>query len=198
MNGEVLKTGPVELVPEIEKLNGRRKLVLWPDPVLTTPALDVVEHFDNGGWLHRLHCLLMDMRQEMISSRGIGLAAPQIGLPVRIAIIQLPKQQTVIEMVNPYWVAKSEKMTTSEAEGCLSLPDWRWDIQRHEHIEVAYYDRDGKYCEIGGDGLLALALQHELDHLDGKLIMDRAPDANKKLVEKRMRTYKEKLARKGR
>jgi peptide deformylase len=122
-----------------------------------------------------LHDLLDDMYDTMRSSNGLGLAAIQIGVDTRALIINIPLQdaeleydqpkENTLEMVNPIIVAK-EGMEKSQ-EGCLSIPGVYEDVERAQHVKVEYFDRNGNKCTIEDDSFLAVAIQHEMDHLDG-------------------------------
>jgi peptide deformylase len=118
--------------------------------------------------------LTEDMLETMYDAPGIGLAAIQIGVPERIVVIDLakkdePKQPVVY--INPEILSASEEMSTYE-EGCLSIPDYYEKVERPASVKVRYLDDKGKIQEIDADGLLATCLQHEIDHLDGKLFID--------------------------
>ena len=113
--------------------------------------------------------LLDDMVETMRAANGCGLAAPQVGILRRIAVIEVEEGQ-VIELINPKIIAFAGEQR--EQEGCLSLPD-RWGTTvRPEHVTVRAVNRQGEVFDVSGSGLLARALCHELDHLDGKLFID--------------------------
>ena len=113
--------------------------------------------------------LLDDMVETMRGANGCGLAAPQVGILRRIAVVEVEEGQ-VIELINPKIIAFAGEQR--EEEGCLSLPD-RWGTTvRPEHVTVRAVNREGKVFDVSGSGLLARALCHELDHLDGKLFID--------------------------
>ena len=113
--------------------------------------------------------LLDDMVETMRAANGCGLAAPQVGILRRIAVVEVNEGE-VIEMINPKIIAYAGEQR--EQEGCLSLPD-RWGTTiRPKHVTVRATDRNGKTFEVSGSDLLARALCHELDHLDGKLFID--------------------------
>lgn len=143
-----------------------KKLVLYPDPRLKTRCADVTV-FDA-----ELHTLLDDMAETMIAAVGVGLAAPQIGLTKRIAVVDVSEEQNErIELINPVIVERTG--TVSSEEGCLSIPGYRDTIPRSATVLVKAQNRVGDWFEIGGEGLLAMCLQHEIDHLDGVLFVDR-------------------------
>lgn len=143
-------------------------IITLPDPVLRKIS-DPVERVDDA-----VVKLMDDMLETMYAAPGIGLAAIQVGIPRRIVVLDTadegePKQPLV--MVNPEIVALGPTTRLYE-EGCLSIPDVRVDIERPDTVTVRFLDRNGKEQELAADGLLATAIQHELDHLDGHLIID--------------------------
>jgi len=143
-------------------------IVKYPDPVLHRPA-DPVTEFDS-----KLRRLVEDMFASMYQAEGIGLAAPQIGISKRITVIDLSfqkKPEDKIVLINPQIIASEGKQY--EEEGCLSLPEIRDKVHRAAHVKVQAQDTHGKHYEIEGDELLARAFQHEIDHLDGILFIDR-------------------------
>lgn len=120
-----------------------------------------------------------DMVETMHAARGVGLAAPQVGVGLRLAVIQLPPEQEspmagqLIVLCNPE-IVKAEGEWEPD-EGCLSLPGWWGQIKRAQKVTVKARDRHGKAFRIKGQGLLAQALQHEIDHLNGVLFFDHLP-----------------------
>ena len=117
----------------------------------------------------RILTLLDDMVETMRKADGCGLAAVQVGVLRRIAIIEV-EEGTVYEMINPEIVFRSGKQR--ETEGCLSVPEKFGTTERPAKVKVRYTDRTGALCELEGEGLLARAICHETDHLDGKLFTD--------------------------
>lgn len=113
------------------------------------------------------------MLATMYKAPGIGLAAPQVGTLLRLAVVDLQKddQRAPMVLVNPEITAVSEELATRE-EGCLSLPGQYADVTRPARIKLRYLDLQGAKQEVEADGLLATCIQHELDHLDGKLFVD--------------------------
>lgn len=143
-------------------------IVKYPDPVLQKPA-EPITTFDA-----KLRQLVDDMFASMYDAQGIGLAAPQIGISQRLTVIDLsfqkdPKQKIVL--INPEIVEKKGKQV--EEEGCLSLPEIRDRVVRAAQVKVRALDAHGKPVEVDGEELLARALQHEIDHLDGILFIFR-------------------------
>lgn len=118
----------------------------------------------------RVITLLDDMIETMREADGCGLAAPQVGILRRIAVVEVEEGQ-VIELINPKIIAKAGEQ--EESEGCLSIPG-RWGItKRPRHVTVRATNRHGETFEVSGSDLLARALCHEIDHLDGKLFTDK-------------------------
>jgi peptide deformylase len=120
--------------------------------------------------------LIDDMVETMREVGGVGLAAPQIGVSLRIAVIELPDEEIIV-LVNPKIVKRSGERQIEE--GCLSIPGYRGEIQRSEKVTVKGLDRFGREIRIKGEGLLAQALEHELDHLDGTLYIDHLESIDK-------------------
>lgn len=141
-----------------------------PDPVLrkiaepvATVTPDIIQ-------------LLDDMLETMYAAPGIGLAAPQIGVSKRLVVIDVEggregEPANPLRLINPEIIAVSDSKTVLD-EGCLSLPDMRVEVMRPEAVAVRYMDVEGNIQTMEADELLAKALQHEIDHLDGKLIFD--------------------------
>lgn len=123
-----------------------------------------VEKFDN-----KLAELLEDMSETMAQANGVGLAAPQVGILRRVVTIDVG--DGVIEMINPEVVYESAEQI-DDAEGCLSSPGEYGLVKRPKKVRATYYDRNGNLCEIEGNGLLARAICHETDHLNGILFKD--------------------------
>ena len=132
------------------------------DPILrqaTTPVGEITDE---------LRGLIADMFETMHHARGIGLAAPQVGRSERLAVIEIEDEPLVI--INPEIVDRSGKAKAEE--GCLSIPDIYADVERPKEVTVRAMDQDGNTIEIQATDLLARCLQHEIDHLDGKLFVD--------------------------
>lgn len=159
-----------------------RPIVRYGTPGLQAPSR-TVETFDAS-----LHTLLDDMIDTMYAAPGIGLAAPQIGVPLRVCVIDLSigkKSGQVIELVNPEFTER-EGMQLEE-EGCLSVPGFEATVPRPARAVVTGHDRFGLPVTIEGTGLLARALQHELDHLDGRLFLDRLRGIQRDVIVRRIR-----------
>lgn len=162
-----------------------RDIFIWPDPVLKKPASPVARVDDE------IRKLIDDMAETMYAADGVGLAAPQVGVSKRIVVIDTsPRQegQRLLHLVNPV-IVKAEGETTY-TEGCLSVPGEAEEVERAAKVWVKALDRDGKPIEIEGEGLLGIALQHELDHLDGVLFVDHLSSLKRELIRKRMKKLK--------
>ena len=156
----------------------------FPDPRLRTRAAPV-EQVDDA-----LRQLIDDMFETMYEAPGIGLAATQVDVHQRIIVIDVSEEKNrPLVLINPELVEKEgvEQMD----EGCLSVPGVYETVERAEKIRVRALDRDGKPFEIDADGLLAVCIQHEMDHLEGKLFVDYLS----KLKQSRIRKKLEKLSR---
>ena len=164
-----------------------RPLVILPDPVLR-PVSKPVERVDD-----QLGKLADDMLETMYDAPGIGLAAIQIGEPLRMLVIDLSKDDEPNEphvFINPEIVARMDDINVHE-EGCLSIPDYYAEVERPAGVTVTYLDRDGTPRTMEADGLMATCLQHEIDHLNGVLFIDHISRLKREMVVRRFK----KLAR---
>ena len=158
------------------------KVITYPDRRLKKVSTKV-DSFDE-----RLHQLLDDMYETMIKEGGVGLAAIQVGVDKRILIVNISdenKEQNrdeLYEIINPE--VKEHSGTIEHQEGCLSVPKFYENITRFEHITLEYQDRNGEKHELEADGMLSIAIQHEIDHLNGKLFIDRLSYSKRKKFEK--------------
>ncbi len=156
------------------------ELVLYPDPALKRPP-DRVEVFDEA-----LRAQVQAMFDLMYKSKGVGLAGPQVDYPRRLAVINTswePKDELVL--VNPEIVSMSGQEV--DEEGCLSFPGLMGKVERAKVCTVHAFGLDGKPFEVTGEGLLARALQHEVDHLDGILFVTRLSPAERQALKKDLR-----------
>ena len=158
------------------------KIVTYPDKKLREKSVEV-EVFDE-----KLHELLDGMYDIMVSTNGIGLAAIQVAHAKRALILNIPDEddnqpkENLIEMINPI-ITKQDGETTYQ-EGCLSVPTFYEDINRYESVTVNFQDRYGNTKTLEADGLLAIAIQHEMDHLEGILFIDKLSYSRRKKFEK--------------
>ncbi|MCD4667660.1 MAG: peptide deformylase [Sulfurimonas sp.] len=163
------------------------KIVEYPDKRLKEKSKKV-EKFDEN-----LHQLLDAMNPFMIRTNGIGLAAIQVGVAQEILILNIPDEdgsqpeENLIEMINP--VLTNQKGETTYQEGCLSVPHFYEDINRFETISVNYQDRDGNTKKLEADGLLSIAIQHERDHLNGILFIDKLTSSRRRKFEKEYKKF---------
>lgn len=143
----------------------RLPVLQFPDPLLRKKASDVKD-FDDA-----LRGLAADMLETMYAEHGIGLASTQVGHPRRLIVLDVSEHGDAPQaFVNPAIVATSG--LTQGQEGCLSVPGYFDTVERHEEIRFRYFDLDGVQHEQEAAGLLAICIQHEIDHLDGKLFID--------------------------
>ena len=143
-----------------------RTIVLREDSSLRKVSRPVT-NFDE-----RLHILLDDMRETLIEADGVGLAAPQVGVLRRIAIVF--NGVNYLELINPEIIGTEGEQTG--AEGCLSIPGICGTVSRPNFVKVRAQDRNGNHFEVGGEGLTARAFCHEIDHLNGILFTDKVID----------------------
>jgi peptide deformylase len=157
-------------------------IVKFGNAVLEKKA-EIVTAFDG-----ELKKLIEDMFESMYAARGVGLAAPQIGISRRIAVIDVtfkedPKAKLVL--INPEVIHTEGR--AKQSEGCLSIPDFREDVTRARAVTVRAQDEHGKPFELTGEELLARALQHETDHLNGKLYISHISALKRDLIKRKIR-----------
>ena len=138
-----------------------RIIVKHPSEILTTPTKKVLK-FDR-----KLATLLKDMHDTMLDSDGIGIAAPQVGESIRVAIVDLGEGEDIIEMINPE-VLETEG-SVIDIEGCLSFPELYGEVERPFYVRIKAQERDGRWYELEAEDYEARAILHEIDHLDGIL-----------------------------
>lgn len=160
-----------------------REIVLMGDPVLRREAVEV-DAFDDG-----LRALVRDMFETMYHADGIGLAAPQIGISRRVIVVDLRRQEDEVEphkiaLVNPV-VAWESPETDKQPEGCLSIPGLEEVVQRPARVRVEGHDPHGAPVSVEAEGLFARALQHEIDHVNGVLFVDRVSPLKRKMLLKK-------------
>lgn len=158
-------------------------IIFLPDPRLRIKS-SKIETFDD-----KLQTLIDDMFETMYNARGVGLAAPQIGINVCLSVIDVigdKKQQIVL--INPEVIASEG--SASYQEGCLSVPGTYNTVTRSEKVTVRALDRHGKTFKISADGLLGECLQHEIDHLNGKLYIDLLSPLKRAMARKKLEKFK--------
>lgn len=156
-------------------------IVKYGDPVLRNPTRPV------AGIDEPLQKLIDDMVATMYAAPGVGLAANQVGISKRLAVIDITvgKRPGALHVfINPEMVETEGEIT--EEEGCLSIPDFVEVVTRPERVKVRYTDRNGEQREIRGEGLLARALSHEIDHLNGNLFVDHLRGFKKERIMKKI------------
>ena len=141
-----------------------------PDPILRRKSKRV-RSID--GSIHRL---IGDMIETMYSAPGVGLAAPQVGIPLRVIVIGMPEQEA-IALINPEIIRRTGERLVDE--GCLSVPGYAGELKRAVSVTAKGRDQNGKEIRIKADELLAQALEHEIDHLNGVLYIDRLESMDK-------------------
>jgi peptide deformylase len=159
-----------------------REIKTYPDPVLLKKAVPVDEVDED------LRSLIDDMVETMYASSGIGLAAPQVGVSKRLIIVDtsaVEGEGSLLVLMNPE-ILESEGAESAE-EGCLSLPGFTAEVKRAGKVLVRCLDVDGSEKTISAEGLLARALQHEIDHLEGVLLLERASFLSREFYKKRIR-----------
>jgi peptide deformylase len=159
-----------------------RPIVKYGDRVLQQPAqeVDVITP--------EIETLLTDMVETMYAAPGIGLAAPQVGVPLRVFVIDLSvgrDASALITMINPVFVERDGMQL--EEEGCLSVPGFNATVPRPARVVVKGLDREGREQQLEGTGLLARAFQHEIDHLDGALFLDRLRGIKRDLIVRKIK-----------
>jgi peptide deformylase len=160
-----------------------REIRKYPDPVLRQKT-GRVETLDAA-----LERLIDDMVETMHAAPGVGLAANQVGVPLQVAVIDLSfreekgQRHPLLVLINPEMISLEGSVT--EEEGCLSLPEYTEMVKRASKVKVRAQDRAGKSFEMEAEGLLAKALQHEIDHLNGLLFVDRLSTLKKDIFKRR-------------
>ena len=170
----------------------KRHIILHPDPRLKKTSAPVADLSD------ALRSLADDMLETMYDAPGIGLAAPQVGVLDRLIVLDCVKLDSEaprpLIMFNPEIVAASDEQNVYE-EGCLSIPEQFADVTRPRMVQVRWIDRDGNEQIEEMDGLWATCVQHEIDHLDGKLFIDHLKPLKRQMITRKMVKLKRERAR---
>lgn len=159
------------------------KIVTFPDGFLKKPTKEV-QNIDGA-----LQKVIDDMADTMYAAPGIGLAAIQVGIDRSILIYDVspPEENRLLQvLINPR-IIESEGSFISENEGCLSVPDFRADVRRAERVLVEGVDREGAPLRLESEGFMAVVLQHEIDHLNGTLFIDRISSLKRELYKRRIK-----------
>ncbi|NCQ22875.1 MAG: peptide deformylase [Rhodobacteraceae bacterium CG17_big_fil_post_rev_8_21_14_2_50_63_15] len=170
----------------------KRSILIHPDPRLRKICTPVADASD------ALRTLSRDMLETMYDAPGVGLAAPQVGVLERLIVLDCIKAEgeapRPMVMLNPEVMAASEETNVYE-EGCLSIPEQYAEVTRPAEVEVRWLGLDGREHREGFSGLWATCVQHEIDHLDGKLFIDYLSAIKRQLITRRMQKLKRELAR---
>jgi len=161
-----------------------REILKYPNPILTQKAEEI------GEITPEIRKLAEDMAETMYEKRGIGLAAPQVGECCRLIAVDVsgPEERAeLMFLVNPVIVSREGEV--EDEEGCLSVAQFRAKVKRSEKVVVKARDLDGKEVEVPAEGLLAVCLQHEIDHLDGVLFIDRISRLKRALYDGKVKKW---------
>jgi peptide deformylase len=162
-----------------------RAIRTYPDPVLRNKT-SRIERLDGS-----VETLIKDMVETMHAAPGVGLAANQVGVPIQLAVIDLSSREDedqrhpLLVVINPEILSMEGAVV--EEEGCLSIPDYADNVKRAARVKVRAQDRSGKSFELEAEGLLAKALQHEIDHLNGLLFIDKLSPLKRSLFKRRFK-----------
>jgi peptide deformylase len=162
-----------------------REILIWPHPTLKQKARPVARVDD------ATRALVRDMFETMYAAEGVGLAAPQVGVLQRVIVLDCRSRQPEIQplaMINPEIISLEGKVVFNE--GCLSIPGEGEDVERAAKVAVRYLDTEGQEQTLVCDDLLAIAVQHEVDHLDGIVYVDHVSSLKRELIRKRMKRVK--------
>jgi peptide deformylase len=156
------------------------EILHYPNPILKEKT-QPIQKIDS-----KLRKLVQDMAETMYAAPGVGLAANQVGLPMRLAVIDVTpanEPKNLLVLINPEIVGTEGECTWDE--GCLSVPDTNEEVKRHKKVAVRCQNLQGESLEIVGEDILAIALQHEIDHLDGILFIDRLSPLKRRLIKRK-------------
>jgi peptide deformylase len=162
-----------------------RPILRYGAPLLHEMAAPVAPEAIGGP---TTSALIQDLLDTLRDAKGVGLAAPQVGVAQRICVVDVSggrRPDDVLVLVNPTFERREGLQL--ESEGCLSLPGFEATVARPARVRVRHLDREGRPHTMDGEGLLARAIQHEIDHLDGVLFIDRLPAINRRLIVRRIR-----------
>ena len=169
-----------------------RDILIHPDPRLKKVVAPVAAVTDD------LRRLADDLLETMYAAPGIGLAAPQVAAMTRMLVMDCVKDEDAspepMVLINPQVIWSSEEMSVYD-EGCLSIPDQYAEVERPASVKVRWMDLDGKEVQAPFDGLWATCVQHEIDHLDGKLFIDYLKPLRRQMITRKMQKLKREMAR---
>ena len=159
-------------------------ILLYPHPILRKKCKDVEEVNED------VTRLLDDMIETMFSARGLGLAAPQVGITSKVVVIDAGAEQgrgsEIVELINPRITFKSEEKIITD-EGCLSFPNIYADVERHRMVRFEALNRKGEHFLMEAEGLFAVAIQHEMDHLNGIVFIEHISRLRQSMIKRKMR-----------
>ncbi len=171
--------GPKLSLPAYVQIMAKLKILEFPDPRLRTKAAPVAVVDDE------LRAFIDDLFETMYEAPGIGLAATQVDVHRRLLVTDVSADKDAPHvLINPEILEKDGVTVTDE--GCLSVPGYFEEVERAESIKVRFLDREGKEVELEASGLLAVCIQHEMDHLDGKLFVDYLSEAKRQRIRKKL------------
>lgn len=169
-----------------------RDIVVYPDKRLKAVSKEVI-YFDKS-----LHTILDDMYETMVAKNGVGLAAIQVGIDLRVLIINIPlkdkekgedqPKKNTLEIINPVFL--EEEGSSKYEEGCLSVPGYYEYVDRYKKVKIEYQDRNGIKHIIEDDDFLSIAIQHEIDHLNGRVFIEKLSILKRKKFEKEWKNRK--------
>jgi len=163
------------------------EILKYPHPLLKKRSQEIEKIDEN------IRQLIQDMTETMYDANGVGLAACQVGVGKRIIVLDvspMDPEQDLFALINPEIVAEEEEI--DHEEGCLSVPDCQEIIKRKQKVRVRGMSSEGKEVELEAQGILAIALQHEVDHLNGVLILDRMSGLKREIYRNKLRKKKQK------
>lgn len=160
------------------------KILTYPNPLLGKSSHPVAEITDE------IRKLATEMADVMYKSDGIGIAAPQVGKLLRLVVIDVSgpeKREGLMVLVNPVWTPLPDASPVESEEGCLSVPDYRAKVRRTGNVHVEAMDLEGRPVSFDAEGILAICVQHEIDHLDGKLFIDHISRLKRMMFESKLK-----------
>ena len=161
-------------------------IIKAPDPRLKVPSTPLSEVDD------QTRALMDDMLETMYAAPGVGLAAPQIGVNKRIIVMDVARHDEKpepLKLVNPEVMSASDVLVLRE-EGCLSFPQQYAEVERPETVHIRYINENSEVKELQAEGLAAICIQHEIDHLDGVLLTDRLSSIKRNIIMRKMKKLK--------
>lgn len=157
-------------------------IIKAPDPILKKRCVPVEKVDDE------IRTLMDDMLETMYAAPGVGLAAPQVGVAKRVIVIDTSahdEEPNPLRIANPEIIESSDEVALRE-EGCLSFPEQYEEVERPVRVKVRYLDHENEIRELQADGLLAICIQHEMDHLEGKVFVDYLSPLKREMVRKKL------------